>query len=200
MVYIMATQSLTNSVIARTSCVKVLVTGAFATGKTTLSKLIKAELSGLGERVALLSEIPRRCRFALNREQTTLASAWLIGEQIRSEVEESIGDINYLICDRGIPDILSHTTAIIGEEPQAPFSTILAISKAWSTTYNYIYWTKSNPILPIEADGFRIVSKDYQFTLEKHLENAFALLGLVPTILPMETQDRVAFALDELRR
>lgn len=177
--------------IARTDAKKILISGAFATGKTVLSRLLVDKLRTSGIRARLLSEIPRRCPYALNKHQTTLASAWLIGEQIRAEVEASIGGIDILVCDRGVPDILSHTTVIRNEEPQVPLSTIIAISKAWCSTYDLVFWVKSHPLLPVEPDDIRVPDKDYQALMEQHIAAAFSLLGLNPILLPQNTEERV---------
>lgn len=186
--------------IARTSAYKILISGAFGTGKSTLVKLAVAALRQAGVPTSVLGETPRRCPFALNHEQTTLASAWLIGEQMRAEVEASIKAGGILICDRGIPDILSHTTPIQSEEPQAPLKVIEEISASWATTYDLVFWAKLDPDLPIEPDNLRLSDKEYQALLEGHIEKAFVTLGLKPVVLPRSDSDRVTVVLRETLR
>jgi predicted ATPase len=179
------------SQIARSSSKKILISGAFGTGKSTLVRLACAALRGTGIEVSALGETPRKCPYALNYDQTTLASAWLIGEQIRAEVEALISSAGVLICDRGIPDIVSHTTSLTTEEPQAPLDVITALGSGWAKTYDLVFWAKLDPTLPIEADELRLPDKNYQAFLEAHIGRAFEALQLNPVVLPRANEERV---------
>ncbi|MFP4458385.1 MAG: AAA family ATPase [Candidatus Zixiibacteriota bacterium] len=185
-------------IIAKTTSKKILISGVFASGKSTLVKKLTNRLVFEGIKVNTVGEIPRRCPFALNQNQTTLASAWLIGEQIKAEVEESIGNYDLLICDRAIPDIFSHSIVLKREEKQATLSTIISLAKAWSNTYDLVFWAKADPNLPIETDGVRVPDKKYQFFLEKNIEKAFAMIGISPKLLPQKTEDRIEYVCSKI--
>jgi hypothetical protein len=179
---------------AESQAFKVLISGAFATGKSTLCRLLVKRVSDAGISAATVGEIPRRCPFALNREQTPLASAWLIGEQIRSEVEASVGTHRLLVCDRGLPDIVSHSIGLELDERNRQLNDVLiAIARTWSKTYDLVFWATVDPDRPIEDDGARVVDKQYQLLLEERIGSAFHSLSLHPLRLPREIEDRYLF-------
>ncbi len=172
---------------------KILVSGAFATGKTTLCNRVADRLVSEGRSVTILSETPRRCPFALNKDQTPLASAWLLGEQIRSEVEVVVSEPELVICDRGIPDIVSHTTIleVAGRRDQDLKTSLLDLARSWCRTYDIVFWALLDPHEQIESDGVRVADKRYQEFLEASIEEAFRLLSLSPLILPGANAERV---------
>ncbi|NOT00438.1 MAG: AAA family ATPase [Phycisphaerales bacterium] len=181
---------------------KVLVTGAFPTGKTTLCRQLKSLLEQNEIAVALVSEVPRRCPLPLNRDQTPLASAWLIGEQIRAEAEAAtIGTPDVVVCDRGLPDIISHTFVLREDNPNwaAAIDLLVEMSVSWCRTYTAVWWARAAPCLPIEADGVRLADKDFQRTPESSLKLALGMLGIAHQELPSQTNARVSLIADRIR-
>jgi GTPase SAR1 family protein len=189
------------NVVARSRAAKILVTGAYGTGKSTLVRHLVRELSQSGTSVARVDEVPRRCPYALNRDQTPLASAWLIGEQIRCEVEAATADVDVVICDRGMPDFISHTTPLRpqGEQDVFLIASVIDVARAWSRTYQLAFWASIDPGRPIEADGMRVVDRDYQQMLEREIVRTYGALGVRVRELPRELNDRVRFAVDAVR-
>ena len=174
------------------NAVKILVTGAYATGKTTLCRLLLARAEAEGIPMAFVTEIPRRCPFALNKDQTTLTSSWLVAEQVRTEIEEGVKS-GVLLCDRGIPDILSHTIVLdlTARRDQHLWEGLLAFGEKWCNTYDAILWARVDPNRQIECDGVRLGEREYQIKLERAIERVFGLLGIEPAELPQETPERV---------
>lgn len=187
---------------AESMVVKVLISGAFASGKTTLCKCLRGCLDSMGLKVNLTSETPRSCPFALNKQQTVFASAWLMGEQIRAEVEASVGNVAVVICDRGIPDIFSHTRVLSLESHQEKviFQVLKEIATAWSKTYDLILWAGSDPEREIVADEIRVTSKEYQNEMEISIQKTFSELKIKPIKLPSETEDRVIVSKKEIQK
>lgn len=180
--------------IALSSAKKILVAGAFATGKTTLAKRLLTVLAQEGIAGALVSDVARRSPFALNRDQTPIATAWMIGEQIRSESKAMVGRRPLVVCDRGMPDFISHTIvldmATAGDRILT--ESLIELARAWGRSYDAVFWAKMDPGRAIDpAGGLRIVDKVYQGQLERAIENSFALLKMNPIVLPQETDERV---------
>lgn len=180
---------------------KILITGAFATGKSTLCEMLEKEFRLLGLSSSLLSGVPRNSPFALNKKQTHLASSWLVGEQIRLEVFHSTKAKNILICDRGIPDIISHTIILkTDKRDEKLFKILLKIAKEWSKTYDLIFWAKLNLKFAIPKDGIRIPKKKYQIELEDSIKKTFRLLDIDYIEMPSDTVERKKFVIEKVKK
>ena len=172
---------------------KALVSGAFATGKTTLVRGLVNRFCQERINAVEIVDCARKCPFPLNRDQTLIASAWLIGEQIRSETAATRTNPHVILCDRGVPDILSHTFQ--NRPHQERQSTLLNIIQdlalAWSKTYDLVFWATIDPKNPIQEDELRITDKQYQADLQHSLRKAFSALRIAPVKLPRKTEDRI---------
>jgi GTPase SAR1 family protein len=187
---------------AMSSAIKVLVSGAYATGKTTLCWKVCEQLDAKGVSWKLVSEVSRRCPFLLNRDQTFLASAWLIGAQIREESEQMVGDHSVLICDRGVPDILSHTTVIepFGDSDKRLREIIIRVCREWGRSYDAIFATTIDAARGIEVDCMRVPDRDYRRLLEQSIFDALTMMDVAPTVLPRGTDERVSIVVDYIKR
>ena len=187
---------------AVSSALKILIAGTYATGKTTLAKRLRDELDTLGINTELISGVPRYCPYALNTQQTVFASAWIMGEQIRAEIEASVGNIKVLICDRGIPDFFSHTKVLSfeSEKEEKLFGIIQEIASSWSRTYDLVFWAHLDPNREIEADEIRVTQKEYQMKMEFSIRETFDILHITPTVLPNNLDDRVEIIKTEVCR
>lgn len=187
--------------VARSRAVKILVTGAYGTGKTTLVLELVDAMTREGLRVAHVDEIPRRCPYALNQDQTPLASAWLIGEQIRCEVEAATVDVDVVICDRGLPDFISHTTLLRPAEDRERLmiASLVEVARAWSRTYELAFWATIDRNRRIQADGMRIDDPRYQAYLQEEIARAYEKLSIPVHELPRELGDRTIFVMRAIR-
>ena len=191
----------TNRVRAESSAKKVLISGAYATGKTTLCRRVCDEMSVSGISWRLVSEVPRQCPFLLNRDQTMLASAWLLGEQIRQESEQMVGGHEVVVCDRGVPDILSHTTILraASASDSRLKDVIIRMSQQWINSYDVIFVTTIDSAIPIEADGIRVPDLEYQVCLQESIFDVFQLSTVTPIVLPQDTEERVVTVIEHVR-
>ena len=181
---------------------KILITGAYCTGKSTLISTLAAQMEAAGFRSRVVGDVARTCPLPLNREQTVGASAWLIGEQIRAEAEASSGEADVVLCDRGIPDILSHTARYPASTPsdQLYADVCLQIGMAWSRTYDLVFWSRIDESRSIMPDGLRVVDEIYRRDLERSLEEVLKMLSLKSLVLPNNDVERVSFTVRSLRR
>ena len=119
-----------------------------------------------------------------------------LAEQIRSEVEAVVNEPRLVICDRGVPDIISHTIVLDLQDPQEQelARDMVAIGKSWSRTYDLVLWSLLDEDRSIESDEIRKPNKDYQRELEAAIAQAFTLLDLAPMKLPRSLDARLAYA------
>lgn len=178
---------------ATSSALKILIAGAYATGKTTLSTHLYEDFNSMDINTGLVSGIPRNCPFVLNTQQTVFASVWLVGEQMRAEIEASVGNVKVLICDRGIPDFFSHTRVLPlkSDKERKLFGIIQEISTNWSQTYDIVFWAHLDLNREIEADEIRVAQKEYQILMESSIRETFDTLHIVPVSLPSNLDDRI---------
>jgi len=186
----------------RTRPLKILVCGAFATGKSTLCRSVASRVSAAGRDTVYLHEVSRRCPLPLNEAQTPLASAWLMGEQVRCEAYAGSQAVDLILCDRGVPDILSHTVVLrnLGEPEDELRRALVEMGRAWAATYALAFWARLDPCRDIADDGVRIQSKEYQALLEHSIEEAFRLIGMAPVELPSEDGERVDMVCSYLQK
>lgn len=147
---------------------KVIITGAYCTGKTTLFHALDRELRNLGLSVASMPDLARNCPLPLNLEQTDISSIWLATTQIAREVEAEASAGDVVLCDRGIPDIMGHIasaqSAQIGGDLIRSFEPALS---EWNRTYDVILYSTLNPRIPIVRDGLRVLDPAYREKLDE---------------------------------
>ena len=177
---------------------KVLVTGAFSTGKTTLVGELGAELCRTGLKVGQIEDVARTCPFPLNRDQTWHASLWLLTTQLVKEIESEIHGHDVTICDRGIPDILAHDleTEEDGSEWVGPLDPFLS---KWLSTYDLILLSRVDETVPIIPDDLRTPDPEYRTRLDGLAAQVLDGRKQVFT-LPSQSPDRLAYAFDAVVR
>ncbi|EKG0012803.1 AAA family ATPase [Vibrio cholerae] len=150
---------------------KVLITGVFGTGKTSLIDFLKNTLNGMGKRVKVVSEVARNCPFDLNKKQTILSTSWLVMAQMENEISFSKinNNYDYVIFDRGIPDIIAHAKFITKNNPNDNLymDKLEGLGKASLISFDYIFLSKRSDRFKIDNDGLRVDDKLYQESLEE---------------------------------
>jgi hypothetical protein len=183
---------------------KVLVTGAFSTGKSTL---VGGLASNLRRRysVAVVPDVARQCPFALNDAQEEEGTLWLLTKQISNELEISLQRPDVLLCDRGIPDIVAHleearTRSAAGVRPDLLKPFLID----WCKTYELVFVSKIDSRIPTVRDRIRV--PDHEFRAEMEAFSDSVLADLVPhaITLALTPTERLAESLKlverELRR
>jgi nicotinamide riboside kinase len=153
---------------------KILVTGAFSTGKSTLVEYLA---SNLKERwsVSVVPDVARQCPFALNRAQEEEGTMWLLAKQLSNELEISRNPPDVLLCDRGIPDIMSHLEearkrGAAGVRPDL----LKPFFKEWCKTYELVLVCKINPHIPTVPDQMRIPDQKFRAEMETFSNSVLA--------------------------
>lgn len=171
---------------------KVLITGAFSTGKTTLAQKVCGLLPG--KEPFFISDVARSCPLPLNKIQTFSSTIWLVGEQIKRESEFEYTQNDLCICDRGIPDIWSHSVFAMHyvDEPTTLERSLTAFLDEWIRTYEKIYLSEIDPFLPIQQDNLRDNDLAYRQILENILKELLRTHEERVKILPTNEAERLS--------
>lgn len=148
---------------------KILITGVFASGKTSLISLLKSELEMVGKKVLISSEVARDCPFNLNLDQNPISTSWLIMRQVRNEIKLVNDSYDFIIFDRGIPDIIAHTryTLKSSQEEQWLYDELEELGNISLNNFHHIFLSKRSDKFNIEVDCMRVSDVNYQKSLEE---------------------------------
>jgi len=147
---------------------KVIVTGAFSTGKTTLVGALAAALVGSGFTVARLADVARSCPVPLNSDQTDDASLWLLTTQVAREIAAALGPEQVLLCDRGVPDVLAHHLEVRDRDGASTVALLDRFLDSWLETYDVILFSRVDESIPIVSDGLRVGDPTYRRMLDDY--------------------------------
>lgn len=175
---------------------KVLITGAYSSGKTSLVHQLSSSprlRSKFPSGIVLRDDPSRDCPLPLNRQQTIYTSLWLAGRVISEESRLTHGRAPefLMLCDRGMPDFLSHTP-YEGPGLTTDFeSTLWGLSSEWMLTYSMIFLSRVDHQVPIDPDGLRVCDSSYRAHLEQRLLNCLEKLNHPVITLPHEQTERI---------
>ncbi|SDI00761.1 Predicted ATPase [Vibrio xiamenensis] len=156
---------------------KILITGVFGTGKTTLINMIENRLKTINKNVKVISEVARECPFKLNHEQNAFSTSWLIMRQMENELKYANENYDFIIYDRGLPDIIAHTKIVLKNDNNDLlfYKKLEDLGKVSLDNFDYIFLSKRSDKYIIQEDGIRVDDVDYQKSLEyihvKYLRN-----------------------------
>lgn len=172
---------------------KVLVTGAYSSGKTSLCQQLRYSCAVRGWRALCPVETARSIDMPLNTEQNGEISALLVGAQMSTE--RALYDLcDVLICDRGVPDIWSHNLALVEEGAEVKTPDIEALVKDWSQSYDFVIQSTCNHDIAIPWDGIRLTDPAYRRRLEEFHRCAMAALEVRPNLCFDDSPESVATA------
>lgn len=176
---------------------KILVTGPFSTGKTTLVDALEPALRFRGLSVIRLEDAARSCPFPLNKAQTDEASTWLATTQVSRELSATAMAPNIILCDRGVPDILAHQEELRESGKGALFESMRPFLEQWSKTYDTVLATLVDSNISPIADGLRLADAEYRAKLLEHSKAVLARF-VEPVWLSNDPEERIVQALDAI--
>ncbi len=178
---------------------KLLVTGTFSTGKTTLCNTLDNQLRNKGIRSIVIPEASRSCPLPLNDKQTILCSVWLALKQIENEMSLPKSK-EVVIYDKGLPDIVSHTYEIkmTTSEDKQLFSQLIKVATKNIKSYDAIYMTHCSESREIAIDDVRLNDKAYQKRIQNNLHRFIEDTGVKYTILPFDLHLQIDLILESI--
>lgn len=172
---------------------KILVNGAFSTGKTAFANSVCTFLLARGVSYCSLDETARHCPFPLNKEQSFSGTQWLLHEQISREIAAQLRS-HVVVIDRGVPDVLAHyleTCERLGATSPS-IEALLPYLTMWCRTYDIVFTTCVEESIDIPADGVRVVDKAFRQLMEQYNQEAIRSMGMSLCYLPYQVQSNEA--------
>lgn len=148
---------------------KIAIIGTHSTGKTTLCKLLLAELHLRGLEAYLLPEFARLCPHPINEATTLEAQEWIQNEQMKQEGMYCINNRRFVICDRATIDNFAYMQ-------QAAARDGVDVSAAeqravWHTsTYDVVFKTRKLD-LAAKADGVRTTDGAFRDAIDARIHD-----------------------------
>ena len=147
--------------------IKVIVTGAYSTGKSNLVDALAASMRQDGLSIIQIPDASRTCPLPLNQAQTEATSLWLITTQVSREIEASSGPQSVMLCDRGVPDVLAHDEERSLGTKMTWLTHLREFSERWIETYDVILFSHVDKSILIEPDGLRSCDEAYRDRLDQ---------------------------------
>lgn len=174
---------------------KLLVTGAHSTGKSGLASAIVEDMRLAGYSAVLVEDVARSCPFAIGLGQTDRGTMWLLHQQVAAELRAEAGNADWIVCDRGVPDILAHWTEIglrSGSQSEL-MERLKAYLTVWAQSYSDVFQSFIDERIPLIADGLREPDPAYRVLMERLVVEELQKLGVSSISLPFGIEDRRAF-------
>lgn len=174
---------------------KILITGVFGTGKTTLINNFTQYLNKLNISFHISPDVARTCPFDLNKNQNIKTSLYLALKQLKNERRFDVDNYAFVISDRGLPDIISHTKYILEKEviDANLFSLLKEFGGFSCHHYDYIFYSKIAKGISLDSDKIRLTDSTFQRALERIQLDYLESLELPFITLPDLTNDRILF-------
>ena len=181
---------------------KILITGSFSTGKTSTIHSLRKELRNNGYRTVVVPEVARKCPLPLNRQQDYNSCLWLLHQQSADEIACQRHDTEFVICDRGVPDIYSHyleTKDRLGKLPN-PIDLLNTYLVAWCLGYDITFFSSIDESIKAKKDAIRLADDDFRHEMQQRLRDALRILNVHYLELPFGYENRVKFILNCTRQ
>ena len=181
---------------------KIAVSGAHSTGKTTFLNGLKKSIQSLGFQCSMVSDLASRCPLPILREHTIESTLWIVSTGIAEEIEAAY-KANIVLVDRSLLDAWAYLMAIFSEPPEAKlspkFKTLESTICNWLPTYTIIYQTQIDTTLPIQDNKGRDLDPDYRIKIERQMNLAFQNFNVQSRILSRDTSHEMELLTNYVR-
>jgi nicotinamide riboside kinase len=155
---------------------KIYVSGTHSTGKTQLVDKLSQEL-GKTFQILKISEIARKCPYAINLESSPHAQKWIFAEQLKSEIDceaqliESPGEVKFIVSDRSNIDNMAYAKSRQNRSKKGwewvdDYLEFVYMNEARKTDTFY-YITKISA--EAESDGFRDTDSAWREEIQRYI-------------------------------
>lgn len=172
--------------------IKISVSGAHSTGKTTFLKQLAARLILLGWNPIVITDLAVRCPLPILHNHIPESALWIVTTQIADEIAAAHHSLIVLV-DRPVIDAWAYLMAVINRTADAKinpaFFTLESTIQNWLPTYNLILTSKIDHYIPIENNKGRDLDPNYRLTIEQQMELAYEYFDVSPRILLPSNMD-----------
>ncbi|WP_269584426.1 ATP/GTP-binding protein [Roseibium sp. Sym1] len=181
---------------------KIALTGAHGTGKTTLTDTLHKSLSE-SYNTKVCREVPRVIIEAVGQDEffrrgnnTPLRQCIVFLYQILEDHFKGL-EAEILISDRTIIDHLAYMLDLFPEFQNEPeYKPIHKMIEQWMTTYDLIFKV---PIeFQVKDDGVRESDLNFQQKIDKKIDELYINFGISPKIISGSVDMRTKLVLDEV--
>lgn len=165
---------------------KIAVSGAHSTGKSTFLAEIAKHIQSKGFRYSLVSDLAIRCPLPILREHTVESTLWIVATGIAEEIAATHKS-SIVFVDRPVLDAWAYLMAIFPERSDAKltpqFRTLENVIRNWLPTYTLLYQTRIDDSIPIEDNKGRDLDSVYRLQVGEQMELACQMFEVWPRIL-----------------
>lgn len=182
---------------------KVALSGAHGTGKTTLINALYTELNS-GKNVKICREVPRVIGEVVGDKEyfrrgnnTELRQCLILLYQVMEDffIKE---DAEILLSDRTMVDHLAYTEVLFPSfRETSEYQTVSNAVERWLSTYDHI--VKVPIEFSVEDDGTREADIDFQQKIDQKIDALYAQYGVFPSTVTGSISDRTYQVIDIIR-
>ena len=179
--------------------VKIGISGAHSTGKTTFITQLEAALTNQSIPFKRVSDLATICPLPILREHTVESTLWIASKGIADEIEAE-HKFSVVIADRPILDCWAYFNAVCkGRYPDdnTKLQTLKNAITNWLPTYNLIYQTVIDATILIEDNKGRDLDEAYRKLIGDEMIAASELFNVTPRELTSKnTTNELGFILN----
>lgn len=149
---------------------KIGISGATCSGKTTFLDYLRFNLPNLRKEIELISERAMECPYPLNNNGGFRTQWWIQSNQIQKEYEAQ-QRVKVVITDRTVFDAIPYL--MISEHNEKELRMAMKTAKQWNELYPYDFIFYFAPI-PIKGMSEYVATK-FQQEIDKNLRTVYSL-------------------------
>lgn len=176
--------------------VKIAISGAHSTGKTTFLTSMKTELHKRGIQASVVQDLATeaaRLGFPILQDHTYSSTLWIVCRGITAELEACLNH-EIVLVDRPVADALGYFCAAHAARSEVPnqdeLSRLASLAASHSTSYDITFKTVLDPAEPILADGRRDTDPEFRLLVDRCIDRALNESGITPRNLKRDEVER----------
>jgi molybdopterin-guanine dinucleotide biosynthesis protein len=173
--------------------VKVAVSGAHSTGKTTFLQRTAEILNDNGISSHIVTDLAIKCPLPILRQHTVESTLWLVSTGLAEEIAAAHKS-NVVLVDRPVLDAWAYWMAVLPNVETASvtpkFKTLESTIKNWLPTYDLIYQTQIDGSIPVEDNKGRELDESYRLEIGRQMKLASKEFKVKPRILTSTNAQR----------
>lgn len=176
------------------SGIKVAVSGAHSTGKSTFISTIADALKVKRIPHDIVSDLAGKCPLPILRQHTVESTMWITTSGIAEEIAAAHRSPIVLV-DRPVLDAWAYLVAAVPTIENSQTVKLRALRNLienWLPTYFRIYQTEIDESLPIDDNQFRDLDPDFRMAVGQQMKLAMRTFDVQPRLLTRENSAREA--------
>lgn len=172
------------------SIIKIAVSGAHSTGKTTYLNKLAEFLNSAEINYRIVGDLAINCPLPILHNHTIESTLWIASKGILKEIEAG-NEANVVLVDRPIVDCWAYFNVVCKgkyHSSNPKLKTLNGMIKNWLPTYDFIYQTVINENIPIEDNKGRDLNPEYRRQIGNEMVNASKIFRV--NAIPLKHDDK----------